>query len=224
MDRNETIGINEIIARTKLQLNLTNTTQYDDYFTLMISEGIRHLDCLSILTKKVCKVEIQDNKAQLPCGFVRLLAARTVDSDNVWGTMTYSDLKFLNQTGCSTDNITSFMDSFQINNGYIVFNNNTEAATVILGYMGFNVDDDGNIVIYADYERALSSYACYQFALSFFESYPENIRAEYKRTWIAQKNWIKGNDAKIDFQNTKLDIQVLVNAMCINPIDIILSP
>lgn len=223
MDRTSTIHIDEVIARTKLQLGLTHTTEYDDYFTLMINEGLRHLDCLSLLVKKVCKIDIIDNKAQLPCGFVRLLAARTIDTNDIWNTITYSDLKFLNKTGCDTNEVNNYTDSFQINNGYIVFNNNTESETVMVAYMGWNTDDDGKLLIYADYERALSSYCAYQFTLSFFESYPESIRSDYKRTWIAQKNWIKGNDAKADFQNTKLEIQITVNAMCLNPIDIIMS-
>lgn len=217
-----TIGIEEVIAHIKLQLNVTHTTEYDDYFTIQINEGLRHLDCLSLLVKKTCQVEICDNKAELPCGFVRLLAART-NGDN-WGQMIYSDLKFLARSGCDTQNVCAYTDTFQINNGYIIFNNITEAESILVAYLGYNTDDNGRLLIYEDYERALVAYSCYKFGLSFFESVPSEVRRDYKSEWINQKAWIKGMDARASFQLTKLEIHLTVNAMCINPIDLILQP
>lgn len=218
-----TISENEVIARIKVQLRLTHTTEYDDYFSMMVNEGVNNLDTLSTLTKKICRINVSDLKAKLPCGFVQLLGLRYTSEDVNCISLLYVDTKFLTQCGCDTTDTSPYGQSFQINGGYMHFSSSFAGTQVTLAYLGANVDDDGRLIIYENYERALSSYACYMFCLAHSEMYRADVIDRYYRTWMAQKSWIKATDNQENFNNNKAEISHTINAMTINPLQIILS-
>jgi len=213
------ISVEEIIASSKMQLRISDTTEHDDYIDMIIQEGIRHLGTLSIFKKRQCDIEIIDLKSRLPKGFHRLLGLRFTKTNTIGNircfTLLYVDKKFLSDVGCAVNstNIRNFNQGFQIQHGFIHFNSDIEATEATLAFLGLNLDENGNIIIYEDYERALRNYACYQFTLAYSEQFKEATIERYKREWMSQKGWIKGNDAINDFQNNKFEIQKSFNAL-----------
>lgn len=226
------ISIQEVLARTKLQLRIADTTEHDSYLQLMVLEAVRHLGTLSGFIKKQCEINIIDKKSELPKDFYRLLGIRAtayplsngnnpfLSANSNCVTQVYVDKRFLNDCGCGiTSNMTvDFNNGFQLQNGFVFWNSDIGAATATLAYLALNTDASGRLMIYEDYERALSNYACWQFTLSYPELYNIGLTREYKNTWIAQKAWVRGNDAAASFQQDKHEIMAVMNSLLVSPI------
>lgn len=225
------ISIDSVLARTKIQLRIDSTTEHDDYLEIMISEALRHLDAITLYVKKQCTLDIVDNKATLPKGFQKLLMMRfisaSLEPEIIDGVevprslprcypVFYVDTKFLSSCGC--DNYlgwTDYTGTAQIVNDTIHFNSSTtmESGQVHVAYMGLNTDENGRILIYEEYERGLSAYACYMFTMAYSEKYPIGLSDRYQATWTAQKAWIKGGAWKDEFLRTKMEVSATVNAL-----------
>lgn len=231
MGRFTTITVDHVLARIKMQLRISDTSN-DDYFQVLIFEAVRHIDALSIFVKKQAKLCIVDGKAQLPCDFYRLLAMRG-KSNGICGTQVYIDRNFLNDCGCEVTNsltttttavidgvpvIQSFSPTFQFNNNIMYVGSNNDADEFEMAYMGLNQDKHGTFLIYEDFERALMSYACYMYCLSDNTGMYNQYQIEdYKRTWINQKEWLKGIAFANDFQNNKYKIKEILTAIALAP-------
>lgn len=225
-----TISIDEVIARVKPQLRISNTSEYDLYLTMIISEALRHLDAVSLYVKRQCTLDIVDNKAELPIGFMKLIAMRfigtTLVNQVINGVMQqvsvpysqriyYVDKQFLNDSSIPNSQLLcNFNNTAQIINNYLVFNSDSVlTGTVELAFMGLNVDENGQILIYEEYERALASYACYMFTLAYPNELGVGISDRHYGVWVAQKAWIKGGAFKDQFQQNKLEIAAAICAL-----------
>ncbi len=224
MGRFSTISVDQVLTRTKLQLRIFDNAQ-DDYLSILIYEGLRHVDALPMLVKKNVKLCVSDGKAKLPCDFNKMLAVRGVvlgdiGNQHLCAQRVYVDTNFFRECGLNCDsNMQDFSTTFQINNGYIFLGSGGEEPDEIqLAYMGLNQDEHGNLLIYEDYERALFNYACCQFMMAFNENYNQYLIDRHNRTWVAQKNWLRGEAARYDFENTKFQIRLTFNAIAIDPI------
>lgn len=217
------ISIDEVISRVKMQLRLTNTTEWDDYFEVVIEEGLRSLRPLSMYKKNQCNIEVVNGKAKLPKGFCQLLGLRynmpVVNGTNPATncvTALYVDSKFLSNCGCTDIQdgpIFDYYNGFQIVKNYIVWNTNIDDTTMTLAYYGFNINEKGRLVIYEDYERALSAYACYQYALSWPDKYSQAVMDRYNQTWVNQRAKLRGEDVAFNFAIDKREVALTVRAM-----------
>lgn len=199
-----------------MQLHLGHTTEWDNFFKIVINEALTHLNCLSVTTKDQTILDVDGNQALLPIGYYKLLGLRTKNAAGVCSRKIYVDKAFLNSCGCNCSGFNSFSETFQINGGVIYFDTSEDIASIELAYMRFNVDEQGFIKIFEYYERALFNYACYQYMLSWSEKYKESSIERHSRTWVAQKSWIKGEDAVNDYKKNKLQISRLISATLIN--------
>ncbi len=229
------ISIEEVISRCRVRLKLGSTAEYDDYLEMSISEGLRHLDMLTLYVKQQATLDIQDNKAELPCGFMQLLGARflktVLTTTFVNGHMVnnvpipvcspvfYVDKKFLSDCGCNMNDSNSilqnFRDTMQIVNGYIHFNSgNIESGKLSIAFMGLNVDQNGRILIYPEYERALTYYAMSQFQEDILmDNRSIGLADRNYQKYVAQKAWLKGGAWKDEFQRTKLEVASMASAL-----------
>ncbi|KKL64723.1 hypothetical protein LCGC14_2162140 [marine sediment metagenome] len=213
--RYETITVNEVIAGCKMQLRITDSS-FDDFLALYVNEGIRNLNCLSLFVKMQCTLDIIDLKSLLPNGFQRLLGLRyskTVTGETVYQNMLYIDKRYISTPSATVSN---YEDTFQISKGYIHYNNDVNATEATLAYLGLNIDEFGNLVVYSDYERALRAYVCYNYALAFHEDFKESTTQRYENTWKAQKSYIKGEDVANDFKNRKYEMSKIFKAFLLS--------
>lgn len=215
------IGIDQVISRTKMQLRLVNTTEWDDFFEVLIEEALRSLRPLSMYKKQQCEIELVNRQAKLPKGFYQLLGIRynmpaiTGDENSVCTTALYVDKKFLSDCNCdvTAGTIYDYYAGFQIVGQYIHWNTDLEDTTMTLAYYGFNLDENGRIVIYEDYERALMAYACYKYTQSWPDKYPQSLRMEYNAEWVAQRAMLRGEDVAFHFKCDKKEISAAVRAL-----------
>lgn len=232
--RYESISVDQVISRAKVQLRLIDSSN-DLFLEMAIFEGLDHLDCASELSKMCCEIEVCDGVAKLPKGLVRFLAMRIPHHEehhNHSGEPTatprggfghnqlyiYADTDFLNNCGCN-GKWNNFFRTFQINKGYIhLGNNHFNVDKVTVAFLGLNVDEFGNTLIYRRYERALMAYACQMYALAFKSEYTNYEVEMYRKTWVEQKNYLKGQDRMAEFELDKVEISALMLTRLITPI------
>jgi hypothetical protein len=212
LNRYQTISLDDVRERTKMQLRLQNTTEHDDFIDVLVLEGLRNLNNLYQLKKSVCELDVEDNKAKLPKGFVRLIALAFTDEGGTNSSgcspILYADTRFLSSCGCEAeDGVYNYLETFQINKNYIHFRSDIGTDKVRLAYYSLITDDYGNLVIYEDFERGLQAYACWNFMMAYYEDYPMNLTDMHRKTWVAQKAYLKGSAQAEDFQRNKREIQ-----------------
>jgi hypothetical protein len=201
------IPLSDVVERAKMQLRLQNTTEHDDLITVFVMEGLRSLNNLYQINKFGCEIEVCDNKAKLPKNFVRLIGLSFTSEDGCYPLL-YADTKFLASCECETeDGVYNFLDTFQIDKHFIYFRTDLNIDKIRLAYYGLNMDAEGNMVIYEDFERALMAYACWNFSITYHEDYPMNLSETHRRNWVAQKAYLKGLAQAEDFQRNKREIQ-----------------
>lgn len=227
-----TLGIDAVITSIKSQLKIEDSSS-DIWFTKMVNEGVRALDILTLFKRKIEVLEVRNNIACLPCGFLRMLALR-FGAPPYCGTAIYVDIPFANYCGCNNiesggdwGGIFAFSNSYQIQGSNIVFNQAQNFSVngdfipqpitnCTIAYFGFDVDAEGLFNVYADMERALTAYVCWKYAMQNFREYPTAIRAEYRQEFSAQKKWLKGNAVYTDFMNTRWQVAEWSNAILVN--------
>lgn len=232
----KTISTKDVIARAKVQLRLTSP-EHDDYFRIMLFEALDSLNALSQTIKKSCKITFTDNVAQLPDDLIKFLALRinnavsNIENDPIASQIfsqcqfaVYADVPFMNGCGCDISgfgsNITSYSNSFQINNGFVYFNFSSNLVAVhdaTVAYLALNVDEDGNSQIYQRYERPVAAYLCYRFTQAYFEKFNQYIIESYQSEWAYQKVKIVGQDYVRDFQQNKFEIGQMMRALLVSP-------
>lgn len=214
MGRFSTITLEECIAVAKLRLKI-KTTDEDIALMEFCNEAVRHLDTNSIFLKSICVLDIEDNKSKLPCGFHNIIALR-FGSGNSCQELIYADLDYMRECGCTTpSNVVSGVGVFEIQNGWIHYHtvpDNTTEAT--LSYWGLNVDSNGRGIIYETYRRAVVSYVCYLYCLqnNGEREYANQIE-QHLATWVAQKKWIKSEDAVNTFRQTRHQTRSIMNGL-----------
>ena len=222
-----TADVNQIISSAKAELKIGDGSEQDIWFGKLLNEGIRHLDSLDIFKKCVTRLDVSNNVAILPCGFFRLLAL-TIGDCACYNNAIYVSLPFIQSMGCnaaSENGITSMLGAFEIQDDKIVFhndlfflgcNNEMEPEPITscrIGYLGFNVDENGLLKVYQHMERALTAYICYKYARQNFREYPRDIREDFKQEWIAQKKWVKSISFQNDFRENRRQIAEFTNCL-----------
>lgn len=233
--RNEHISIGEVISRCRIQLRLTNTTDYNDFLELMIREAMGSLGVLSMLKKDESPLSIVNGVAKLPDNFVKLIAiVADVNADpesndpitaqlSQCGLLLYADVPFMNSCGCNADGAFAFnafnfpFQSYQINNGYVHINNPHGTITnAKIAYYGTNTDENGYAIIFSRYERALFNYACWMFTMTNPEKFNQYIIEKYENIWKAQKGMLMAQDVRFSFELEKREIQNILGALVVS--------
>lgn len=222
------ISVEEIISAAKMQLRLSGTTEYDDWFELLVYEAIRSIDSLSCFTKRNCTLNIVDYKAKLPDGFQRLLGLRFLcedvdDEQNISlssfsDPFIYVDSKFFSDCGCDLNNelVRHYSTFVQIQGSYLYINTDLTITGVRMAFLGLNVNDQGMPVVYDYYQRCLVSYICWRYTRSYSEMYREADIRSYEADYYAQRGWIKATDVKENFINNKRKIGALMNGLLVS--------
>lgn len=238
----QNIPIEQVIARTKVRLQIKDVADYDDEIAMFINEGLSSLGTKFNFIKKNCKIEIINGRGKLPRNLTKLLGVRMVveqvnnasDTNNAnifttispfWDEMLYLSRTFLedckNEPGLIPNriNVAEFLPSMEIVGGYIRFPIPTPFTHAIISYMGYATTQDCIMEIKAAYERGISEYA-YSMML---QSYPqlwlpewgnrENAIERALNTWVAQRAKIVSDGFAEDLQLNKYTVKRMLNAL-----------
>lgn len=224
------ISTEQVLTSAKFRLRLSETTIADAYLEKLINEGAMHLGALRTYSVQCKELTIDCYKAKLPDYFEQFLAAQFPSGTCSCGcgcnddpdTLTISGgcpvwyvnrdvLTNFNGTGCSY-----YANFFDINAGYIVLPSTTTATHIKVWYQSLNVDDDGLMIIDSQWERGLSAYAAFQYAVVYQESYSPEQRSSWSAEWKAQKGYNIGRDNIKRFELDKHAICQLMNSILSN--------
>ncbi len=223
------VNAQQIVVRAKSRLRLMETSEQDSYLHKLIEEGARGLNASSTYKISCHEAEIDCHKAKLPCSYDSLEFFKvngccgnctqpiaTIPPTPVICTcppLFYYDKAALMQ---GDKNCGWFGNYFYIQNGFIYLPSSTTATKIDIWYRGFNVDEDGFMLLDEELERGLSAYAAYQFAVSYPEAYTPEQRATWNNEWVNQKKYVNGKKIIREFKLQKPQISLLVNAVISN--------
>ena len=213
------VSLEEAVSSAKQQLRIEDTSEHDVYMIRLANEAIVSMIDNTTYIKGMCNLDIIDGRAKLPCGFIRLLATRFVTNNGNYYGNTYVDASYLqeNLTGFASIGYQHYSGQFQIQNGYIVFNDpQLNDIAMSVAYMGRNIDSNGLMQMSERQERAVNAYICWKFTLSYFERFPADIRNTYEREWVKQKGFLAGLSANERFNENKAEIASIMNAWITN--------
>lgn len=211
------IPIEQIITSTKLMLEIGQTAQYDAELRLYINQGASQLYATNSLTLMCKTVPVDCYKAEIEQDF---LFFAFPDSSNVscsCGTETCScptfysfatpkDFAVYKKAGCTFG---SAAGMFTYSGGYLYLPSTVTATEITYYYYGLATDEEGYVVLYPDYEIALSHYAAYRFVSTAnkINKYSPEFRKITWQTWLAQFNRLTSEKFARQVRNSKDEIR-----------------
>lgn len=236
------VSIEQVINRTKNRLRLRNT-ENDPYLEKLINEGCGHLGAWRTQDVSCETLKIDCFKAKLPDFYKEFLAAQfpigtcSCGCNSCEGLTGDALAEAVLSTGCGCNNgcpvwyvhsgvLTNFAgrgapcgiytNFFNIDGGYVVLPSTTTATEVKIWFRGMNVDSQGIMVIYEEWERGLSAYAASQFAVDYQELYTPEQRRAWSNEWNAQKAKQVGSDHIDRFNLDSNYIMRLMHSIIVN--------
>lgn len=205
----ETVKISNVREQAKMMLRLQGDNSIDDEIDFWVMRGLQRLNCLSTLKKINCTIPVCGSTAELPRGLIELLAFRLPNGVLGDGSMQISDTYYYNapfftnnshNTGVGWIPMSNFC---QINGNYIMFNIPPAVESIEISYIGANIDECGEAIIYERYQDALAYFACYNVGHSRMDEakYPQIL--EWKQNWINQRSMLISQDQKKSFRENK---------------------
>ena len=209
-DKYRAVSLSEAIISAKEELRLGDTTMHDKFLMRLANQAMVSMTDNATYVTRSCDVNVVDSRADLPCGFIRLIAARWNNSTSNQTSPVYAEAAFI-QDGLIPSGFTPWVNDFRIIEDRIVFLNPlTQDGVLTVVFSGRNVDEDGLMVMSDRQERAVTAYLCYKFAKSYPERYLMGFWQESQTEWKAQKTYLTGMSAMERFHENKQQIASIV--------------
>jgi hypothetical protein len=212
----ETVPISYVRDQAKMMLRMQNDNSIDDEIDFWVSRGLQRLNCLSTLTKINCTIPVCGSTAELPNGLVELIAFRMpygeVAQDLMQPNYTYYyNAPFFKNNSANAGIGWIPMSNFcQINGKFIMFNIEPATDEIEISYIGANVNDCGERIIYERYQDALAYFACYNIGHARQDENKFPQVAEWKQMWLNQRNMLIGKDQNKSFRENINKIRAIM--------------
>ncbi len=105
----------------------------------------------------------------------------------------------------------------QIVNGKMSFVNGHGFDKAVIAYLGFNVDENGHLIIYEHYVRAVKAYMKYRFMMKKPQNYVRMQIDDAMAEWKAQKRFVKGEDNAFNADLYRREIMAAMTALIVSP-------
>lgn len=236
------VSIDSVINDAKFKLGLRNTTMPDLDLERLVNEGALHINAVDSYVILCETLEVECGRACLPEGFVELICMSLPDGGSSCSgccNINFNPVVDQNPTSIvcacpqywaiSRDVLTAFCGEggscsmngnlFDVQNGYLVFSSAFTGSSVKIWYRSYNMDADGIMVLDESWQRGLSSYAAYNYAMAGqnYRNYSPQQISDWKREWVAQVNKIRGRSAQKDHRQHKGIFSAIARAILINP-------
>lgn len=235
------VHIDSVVDAAKFNLGLRDTTEADADLERLINQAAQGIDSTESYVVNCATLDVDCAKAKLPDDCIDVLCIRP---DTGGGCSGCCNTSFDPETepnpglahcNCSTwwvtnrGVLTEFCNQglsctyggniFAVQNGYLVFMDTITFTEVEVHYQGYNVDDNGLMVLNEEWERGLSSYASWKYASAGqnYRNYDRGQIADWRRDWTAQVNKIRGKAAQRDFRQNKPKFASVARAILISP-------
>lgn len=238
------VSIDSVIDSAKFRLGLRDTSMADLDLERLINEGAMHIDSVDTYIISCTTLDVECSRAELPEGFIEMICMKLPNSSSCSGccqNIVFDPVVDQNPSSitctcpmyfvANRNVLTEFCglgascgfigNGYDIQNGYVVFPSNFTATQVQIWYRTYNMDDNGIMVLDEYWQRGLSAYAAYQYAMSGqnFKLYPQ--ASQWQQEWNAQLNKIRGKSAQRDHRQHKASFAAIARAILVNPASVL---
>lgn len=240
------VSIDSVIDAAKFRLGLRDTTMADADLERLVNEGAMHIDSVDSYAISCVVLDVDCGRALLPEGFVELICMNIYGQSSCSGCcepINFNPAVDQNPTSISCtcpqyfvanrNVLTEFCgmgascgmmsNSYDIQGGYIVFPSNFSASQVQVWYRTYNMDDDGIMILDEYWQRGLSAYAAYMYAMAGqnIKNYMPQQLSMWQQEWTAQVNKIRGKSAQRDHRQHKASFAAIARAILLNPASVL---
>jgi len=194
------VSYNDVLLYTKIILGIDNGS-HDTKLNLLLRQGIKQLDCKSLLVKKVMSVDIVNGCGVLPKEVVEVVGVK-IDKLNLY--YISKDLDCEANGGVCVNIYRN--DTFSIHNGHLFLNTDVDLECKVVCLVS-NVEG-GEQVVYETYVTALGNYVASMFATSRLgNDYTVAQYQIYQSNYRAAKRLIKANEEMVIWKQEKFKLK-----------------
>lgn len=173
----EFVTIDSIIAASKMRLGIRDSDECNMYLKDLCIEGFKKIGARQSYVQAVLQLPVENARAKLPGNFCmvnKFNGVAFVEADgeaapqnNGWAEPAYTGNPFYKNSPYNGWSISSYCESFNVENGYIYFDSNVSAEFVLIACLVTAQDENGDIVIPESYQNFLIPYCCWQYGLTY---------------------------------------------------------
>lgn len=240
------VSIDSVIDSAKFRLGLRDTSMADADLERLINEGAMHIDSVDTYAISCVTLEVDCGRALLPEGFVEVICLQIVGQSSCSGcceSINFNPEIDQNPTSiactcpqffvANRNVLTEFCgmgascgspsNVFDVQGGYLVFSSNFKPTEIKMWYRTYNMDDDGIMVLDEYWQRGLSAYAAYMYAMAGqnMKAYMPQQVTMWQQEWTAQVNKIRGKSAQRDHRQHKATFASIARAILLNPASVL---
>ena len=231
-----TVTPSEIVSLAKSELGL-ETTDQNLLLERWVFLGLNSLDCPSLKKRRKATVDVCCDEglphASIPCGLYYPIMVIPHCGDYT-DQYVYADTVELDGCGCNKNdytNVRNLQKTYQFTDNNIVLHNVNNwtgynesgegkrfdyPKQLDVYFWGANVDKDGFVRIYNQYELALVSYLCWRYARRSKGKYgkaEDSWFAEFKR----ERATLISSERKVEADLQRASVKSLFTALVVNP-------
>lgn len=181
-----------------MRLAIRDTTEHDLFIADLINACVKRVRNLGTMTPAIAQLQIVNGKAKLPLGFIRFNHKFPIVYVNANGSLVNRGptvpLYINNAFYTNLDNGSPWIcgGTLTLVGGYLFFSNEITATHVKIAYLSTALDNDGNLLIPAIAEDAITAFVCWNFTRTYGKEYDAYTKASYEKEWKQGKQALKG--------------------------------
>jgi hypothetical protein len=198
----DVVSLDSIVAAAKMRLGIRDSNENDLFLKDLAIEGFKKIGAVRSYVQRDAVLPIDNYRAQLPADFVMLNRYNGVVFVGADGQADYgiggvvpsnTNAPFISNSPISQP----YRDraNFQIQQGYIWFDNSVSSDYVAISYLGVAQDENGDIIIPEVYQLAIIPYLCWQFCLTNAMPQTQSWEGQYKTNIKAVRGRVNMPDA-----------------------------
>lgn len=191
-----------IVAGAKMKLRIKDSSEDDLYLSDLVNLGVKRIRNLGTLIPAISQIPVVNLKAKLPIGFSKFVHPYPIIfTDSQGGVLMQGSVApnfvnnafFTDSPFKNSNVITAYGGTVTMVDGYLFFGTNIGSAThVKIAYLSTSLDNDGNILIPAIAEDAITAFVCWNYTRTYSDKYSALIMQSYELEWKKGKQHLKG--------------------------------
>jgi hypothetical protein len=202
---NEYTSYEKVLALTRMELGIKGTGE-DLLLRTLIEEGLKEIPSLDLVytPNEPIRLEVCDNVATLPCGFVRISSPNAIRICDENGYYYYP--RTINDSVFNCDKTYPAYGSIRMDKQYIYFTPDNKAKYVDILPTLLRTEN-GKLVFPATHNRVVRAYVKWRYSQSPLNSskFDLQTRREFNIEWAAGKASLKGRSKQLN-NNDKQEI------------------
>ena len=166
MSKRKRVSVKRIIANVARDLMLDDVSLHIDSMIEWSGEAEAFIGSFDTYEKKECEIDVDNYRAELPCGFYQLISLKVGDK---FMEMTNRDFRHFRKGTYSTNGNLAVAESageykYSLDNHFIHISG-LKSGKIGISYLGVPLDEEGFPMIHEGHEPAITSYIIWKMTL-----------------------------------------------------------